>query len=202
MLHRSEQAPIVGADVSQSAPGGAGPPATGRTIKRQQRRSLVVSCGISDRHIMQTPIRPTLRVPGWRVLRLMFGTLGPRRGRRFLSLIQQLFIRSTLNTAIRRRSTTCNQGKSRHRWGKYRICTLHIPPPPAWRYQCQSTQSTVAIKCAIYGTCDPGLFLQRQRGRQQSISREKIYVYTLSHQRPGQTTPRYVLVLCKPPSIS
>lgn len=29
------------------------------------------------------------------------------------------------------------------------------PPTPAWRYQCQSPQSTVTIKCAIYGTCDP-----------------------------------------------
>lgn len=29
------------------------------------------------------------------------------------------------------------------------------PPPPAWRYQCQSTQCTFPIKSAIYGTRDP-----------------------------------------------
>lgn len=75
--------------------------------------------------------------------------------------------------------------------------TLTIHPPPAWRYQCQSTQCTITIKCAIYGTCDPLVYFYSSRRDDSSDSPGKeMCVYILPHQSLGHSILRYAFVAC------
>lgn len=60
------------------------------------------------------------------------------------------------------------------------------PPPLAWRYQCQSTQCTITIKWAIYGTCDPwSIFTTAEGMTALTLQGKEICAYILSQQSPG-----------------
>lgn len=100
-------------------------------------------------------------------------------------------------------NATCYQREQHtHKVGKKEYRFLHTqdtkyPPPVAWRYQCQSTQCTITIKCAIYGTCDPcSIFTTAEGMTALNLQGEEVCVYILSHQSLSHTIQCYVFVVC------